>query len=55
MLSCVIAKTRASNWKYFFMKRLFLFSLPALAFVWAFCPVTSLKVSGKITDEHGKN
>src|SRR5260221_12417426 len=36
------------------MKRLFLFSLPALAFVWAFSPVTSLKVSGKITDEHGK-
>jgi Ca-activated chloride channel homolog len=35
------------------MKRLIMFSLPVLAFVLAFSPVTGFKVSGKITDQNG--
>ena len=37
------------------MKRIMLLLLPLLAFVWAFSPVNSFKVSGKIKDESGNN
>ncbi|MES1218837.1 MAG: carboxypeptidase-like regulatory domain-containing protein, partial [Bacteroidota bacterium] len=35
------------------MKRLIMFSLPLLAFVLAFSPVTGFKVKGKIMDQQG--
>ena len=35
------------------MKRIFLLSLPLLAFVWAFSPVAGFKVSGKVKDDQG--
>ncbi|MCW3119171.1 MAG: hypothetical protein JWM28_3253, partial [Chitinophagaceae bacterium] len=35
------------------MKRIILFSLPVLAFICAFSPVTAFKVNGKISDEQG--
>ena len=35
------------------MKKIFLLSLPLLAFVWAFSPAASFKVSGKVKDEQG--
>ena len=37
------------------MKRIMLLLLPLLAFVWAFSPVNSFKVNGKIKDESGNN
>lgn len=35
------------------MKKIFLLSLPLLAFVWAFSPVAGFKVNGKIKDKQG--
>src|SRR5215813_1453890 len=35
------------------MKKVFLLSLPLLAFIWAFSPVASFKVGGKVRDKQG--
>ncbi|MES1224823.1 MAG: carboxypeptidase-like regulatory domain-containing protein, partial [Bacteroidota bacterium] len=35
------------------MKKILLLLAPVLAFLWAFSPALSFKVSGKITDEQG--